>query len=866
MKDEDKTKEQRINELAELRQRIAELEASETERKQAAAIAIRNARMYEQAQQEVAERKRVEETLRLFKAIVEASQEAIAISDPDGQLLYINPAHEKLFGRSLEEARQLNYRDYYPSESVEILNRDAAPALDRGESWEGELDVFDANGRRFPLWERADSVRDADGKMLYGFGLMHDITERKQAEEALKASLAQIRQAKQEWESTADSLTSLVCLLDDRGRIIRANRTVENWNLGRVVEVKGWGMHELLHPGCTDPDCYLKTFQHRAWEELAQGRSAECEAEDGVLKRHLSIQIRPISDQKTDEEGKKAASFAVAVVHDITERKWAEAERERLLTTLNRRNIQLQTAAKVSKSASTILDPKELMNQAVNLIQEQFNFYYVGLFLVDKAGEYAVLRAGTGEAGRQMLEAGHRLAIGGESMIGWSMANAQARIALDVGKEAVRFDNPCLPDTRSEMALPLISRGQCIGALTVHSTEEAAFSEGDIAVLQTMADHLAIAIENARLYNAAQREITERKRAEEALRKSEERYRRVVQSVQDVIYATDAQGRLTFVSGACEELVGVPCERLLGKNLLEAGALVDISSDAMQQQFIVDPFAETVKKGLDMMVHEQPLKVRGETRWFEFKQKIEYGEEGNFVGGSGVMRDITERKRADEQIQRSLKEKEVLLKEIHHRVKNNLQVISSLLKLQSEYVEDKQSLKIFKESQDRVKSMALVHEQLYQSEDLARIDFAEYVRNLAADLFRSYRVSSSAITLMVDVDDISLDINTAIPCGLIINELVSNALKHAFPAGEARGERSKSKGEIRIELCSDEGGRLTLIVGDNGVGLPKDLDFQNTESLGLQLVNMLTYQLEGSIELDRSGGTAFKITFARPTH
>ena len=220
-------------------------------------------------------------------------------------------------------------------------------------------------------------------------------------------------------------------------------------------------------------------------------------------------------ERRVEERTAELAKANEELQTEITERKRAEAERERLVSALKHRNVQLQTAAEVSKSASTILDPEELMNQTVNLIQKHFNFYYVGIFLVDKASEYAVLRAGTGEAGRQMLEAGHKLITGGESMIGWSVANAQARIALDTGKEAVRFDNPYLPETRSEMALPLISRGQCMGALTVQSTEEAAFSEQDIAVLQTMADHLAIAIGNARLYNAAQREITERKQAEE---------------------------------------------------------------------------------------------------------------------------------------------------------------------------------------------------------------------------------------------------------------------------------------------------------------------------------------------------------------
>ncbi|KYK34181.1 MAG: hypothetical protein AYK19_02765 [Theionarchaea archaeon DG-70-1] len=215
-----------------------------------------------------------------------------------------------------------------------------------------------------------------------------------------------------------------------------------------------------------------------------------------------------------------------------------------------------------------------------------------------------------------------------------------------------------------------------------------------------------------------------------------------------------------------------------------------------------------------------------------------------------VLRDVTDRKRS-EKIKQSLKEKEILLQEIHHRVKNNIQVICSLLNLQSRHIKDKKYAEMLKESQDRIKSMGLIHEKLYKSESLAQIDFSEYIKDLAQSLFRSYGASASNIALKIE-GNVCLGIDTAIPCGLLINELVSNSLKHAFP---------DRKGEITIAFRSDNR-CIELIVSDNGVGIPDDIDFRTTESLGLHLVTILAEdQLGGEITLNRSAGTAFHITF-----
>jgi PAS domain S-box-containing protein len=215
--------------------------------------------------------------------------------------------------------------------------------------------------------------------------------------------------------------------------------------------------------------------------------------------------------------------------------------------------------------------------------------------------------------------------------------------------------------------------------------------------------------------------------------------------------------------------------------------------------------------------------------------------------------ELAQRRQAEAQLTASLREKEVLLKEVHHRVKNNMQIVSSLLELQSDAIDDTVLLAPFRDSQDRIRSMALIHETLYQSQDLARVDLARYIHTLSAQLVRSYTVDPQRITIRIQVEPVILDIDQAIPCGLILNELLSNAFKYAFPQGRT--------GEVHVELHADTAQQAALVVRDNGIGFPDTIDFRHTESLGLQLVAMLTEQLQGTIALQRAGGTIFTLTF-----
>jgi len=243
----------------------------------------------------------------------------------------------------------------------------------------------------------------------------------------------------------------------------------------------------------------------------------------------------------------------------------------------------------------------------------------------------------------------------------------------------------------------------------------------------------------------------------------------------------------------------------------------------------------------------------GQEAWVHTVKTPVKDENGNIVSILGIFWDITESRQAAEKLKVSLEEKEVLLKEIHHRVKNNMQIISSLLRLQAANIKDEKIHEVFNEVHGRIRSMSLLYEMLYQSKDLARVDFAEYIKRLASHLISMHRAKMTAPSLRLGVSDVHLDIKRAIPCGLIITELISNSLKHAFPNGK--------KGEIVVEMHPNKEEKYKLVVSDNGVGFPEGLDFRQTKSLGMRLVVDLVNQLNGKIELRREKGTEFRIEF-----
>ncbi len=291
-------------------------------------------------------------------------------------------------------------------------------------------------------------------------------------------------------------------------------------------------------------------------------------------------------------------------------------------------------------------------------------------------------------------------------------------------------------------------------------------------------------------------------------------------------------------------LFGVPAADLIGRTDVELFGKEEAAGIEADDRRVLA--GEIVRK-------EGSRSIQGKTYIFSTTKVPMRDETGETTGICGIAHDMTERKQMEEALRLSLQEKEILLKEIHHRVKNNMQIISSILNLQAGSVKDPAALECLRESQSRIRSMALVHEKLYRSRDYSRIDFGEYLRSLASALFQSCRTDSSRVRLDFKAEDVFLDINTAIPCGLVANELIVNALKYAFPEGRS--------GVIKIRLRSLGQDNYRFVILDNGVGFPKDLDFRNTESLGMQLVTLLVDQLDGTINLKRKGGTTFDIVF-----
>ncbi|HTL90152.1 MAG TPA: histidine kinase dimerization/phosphoacceptor domain -containing protein [Leptolyngbya sp.] len=312
------------------------------------------------------------------------------------------------------------------------------------------------------------------------------------------------------------------------------------------------------------------------------------------------------------------------------------------------------------------------------------------------------------------------------------------------------------------------------------------------------------------------------------------------------IVSCDVQGRCTYINSRCEEIIGRSREESVGDRWLNF-----VHPDDRDR--VLSPWIEDAKAGRPHSEQFRITTARGETRWLYVRTAPMFSANGELVGHTGTIEDITSQKLVEEQIQASLREKEALLKEIHHRVKNNLQVISSLIYLQAQRISDPKVKQIFEDSQSRISSMALVHDSLYRSQDFANINLSEYVQTLTSQLFHTYCVQPESVNLRLDVEpQVVVSLEKAIPCGLILNELMTNALKHGFIDQEA--------GEVIVTLTKHQS-QISLAVENGGKNLPESFELQEIRSMGLRLVNALVSQLNGQVTVEKFQNTRFKVSF-----
>jgi PAS domain S-box-containing protein len=339
----------------------------------------------------------------------------------------------------------------------------------------------------------------------------------------------------------------------------------------------------------------------------------------------------------------------------------------------------------------------------------------------------------------------------------------------------------------------------------------------------------------------------DKRKAEIALRASETRFYSFMNNSPALAFIKDSDGHILYINNTCEESWNTTLAECQGKMDHELWPAAEAARIRALDLSVLD-------RGEPCHVVEELPSRRGSIRHLlSFRFPFFDASGCRLIGGVSV--DVTERLQTERALAAVVVAKEVLLKEVHHRVKNNLQIISSLLNMQAELLSDHSLREVLLESRGRVESMAMIHERLYSHEDIDRLDFKQYVEELARELFSAYGLSPNLVRLRLELEPVSLELNQAIPCALILNELVSNSLKHAFPNGQA--------GELVVALRCENEARVTLTVSDDGVGVSSRIDWRNPQSLGLRIVNILARQLMGTVEHEPSPGTGFSLVFQK---
>ncbi|MGC9502379.1 MAG: PAS domain S-box protein [Baaleninema sp.] len=857
-----------------------------------------------------------------FRQLAENIREVFYIFTADfSQCVYASPTFEAVWGFAPQRLQDnpMGWLDCVHPDDRDRVDL-ALQNLHRRVNFDGEYRIVRPDGEMRWIRARNFPVRDSEGNLYRIAGLAEDITDRKRVAERLKQRaefehfLNQIaRQIRQSLDlnQVLDTVVTEVRQLlecdralvyrfeEDMSGIIVAESVLPQWTSALHCQIEdtcfqmGAGtLYRLGHRRAMSDidraglsDCHremLDRFQVKASLVVPILLRADNNYETqlwGLLVVHQCDAPRSWETSQLDLLEEVAVQLSLAIQQSQLYRKLCAelAERERVeaqlrqakleleqrvaerTAALRQANDRLQTEIRDRKQAMEVLERQNLKShlfaQIAFKIRQSLKLEEILQTTVaelqqilgcDRAIVYRVFPNGTGRTIAEAVTPGYR------RLLNWDFpeeifpleyqqlyGRGTVRAVADV-QAAYGTATPCLWEflqewqVRAKLLVPVLQNETLWGFVIAHqcgSTRR--WTDDELDLMLQVSDQLSIALTHTQLV--------------EALGNSERRFRATFEQAAVGIVQAGTDGRFTGVNQKFCDILGYSREELLAKSFKDVTYPDDRDRSREGVRSVLSGRTKTFS------TEKRYLRRDGSVVWGYLSLSLvrhASGEPDYFIG---AIEDISDRKRAEERLKASVAEKEVLLKEIHHRVKNNLYVISNLLELQSDILEDDRARLLFADSQNRIQTMALIHEQLYQSADLACINFTEYLNRLVENLVFLQNTNLGNIETKIEVDPVRLDLGIAIPCGLIANELVTNAFKYAFPGNLS--------GTIAIRVKELPHRKIYLEISDNGIGIPQEVNWQNTSSLGLRLVSLLAEQLEAEVEMNRDSGTAFRFKF-----
>lgn len=717
-------------------------------------------------------------------------------NDKDWTMQFVSKGCRELTGykpADLVGNKKLSYNDLILPEERKKIRALVASAVERKKPYVLSYKIKTATDEIKWVWEKGEGVFSEEGTLLFLEGFIIDATERQKFEVELKRS-------RENYKSLVDYTPDGVFIHID-GKVVFANPSaIKLVGIQNREDALNYSLFDFLLPE------YKERIITRIQKVIG-----------GEPQEFVELKIKTLTGEIREVETKpilirfNGKNAVLTVVHDISTQKQL---------------VQEQIRAQIAEETNELLE-QEITKRKVIQLQLQESQKYTRL-LIESSLDMICASDKQGYITEFNAAAERTFGYTREEAIGMPVSNLYGD-----------------PQQRAQITdEEIYKKGAYSGeVVNVRKNGERFIAFLSASVLKNDAGEIVGAM-------GVSRDISELKQAEEQLRAQSAKLNAVFESSSHLIWTLDTNLCLTSFNQNYARFFKNHYGKEVAVGLhMAAGEMVstnDYNSFWVQKD-------KAVLRGERQHFETKLIDKHGYTIWREVYLNPIFDEDGNVREISGIGNDITEKKIAEEKLRQSLQEKEVLLKEVHHRVKNNLQVISSILNLQSSYVKDQGTLNILKESQNRIKSMAFIHESLYQTKDFSSINFSEYVVNLSHNLIQSYSNFENEIKLSLDIQNVFLNLDLAIPCGLIINEIISNALKYAFV-----DKRHDCEVSVKMTLDKED---LVLVVADNGVGLPKEIDYRNTQSLGLQLVVTLTDQLNGTIKMDSENGTKYTIIF-----